>query len=158
MDEIFSNGFAFWGWWVLGFVLLVIEVLTPGTFCMWIGFAAFATGGVAWLLPALGWPAEIVIFALLSLAAVGLWFKWRPLRRDDDANNGLNQRGRGYIGRVLTLSEAIVNGIGQARLEDSVWRVAGPNLPSGALVRVVGSEGTTLRVEPVSASGAEQAR
>ena len=147
MDEIFANGFVFWHWWVLGFALLMLEVLTTGTFCMWIGIAAFATGILAWLIPSLGLPAEIVLFALLSLAAVGLWFKYRPMSRNDAVNNGLNQRGRSYIGRVLTLNQAIVNGIGQARLEDSVWRVAGPNLPIGSLVRVVATEGTTLRVE-----------
>jgi len=147
MDELLGSGFAFWGWWVLGFVLLVVEVLTPGMFCMWIGFAAFGTGIVAWLIPSLPGPVEVVIFALLTLVSVGLWFKIRPTRKGDDVNNGLNQRGRGYIGRVLTLSEGIVNGIGTARLEDSVWRVAGPNLPTGARVLVTGTEGTTLRVE-----------
>ncbi|GAC1628012.1 MAG: NfeD family protein [Nevskia sp.] len=147
MDALFANGILFWHWWVLGFALLVIEVLTPGTFCMWIGFAAFATGILAWLVPALGAPAEIVLFALLSLAAVGLWFKLRPMQGVNAGGSGLNQRGRSYIGRVLTLSEGIVNGIGQVRLEDSVWRVAGPSLPRGARVRVIGSEGTTLRVE-----------
>ncbi|MEF3007260.1 NfeD family protein, partial [Pseudomonas aeruginosa] len=60
------------------------------------------------------------------------------------------QRGRRYGGRVLVLSEAIVNGIGQVRLEDTVWRVAGPDLPRGSRVRVTGSEGATLRVEAVS--------
>ncbi len=149
MDAIFNEGFLFWHWWVLGFALLVLEVLTPGTFCMWIGFAAFGTGLIAWLIPALSWPAEVVLFALLSFAAVSLWFRLRPMSRDAEVNNGLNQRGRSYIGRVLTLNQAIVNGIGQARLEDSVWRVAGPNLPSGSQVRVVATEGTTLRVEKV---------
>ncbi len=147
MDTLFANGILFWHWWVLGFVLLVIEVLTPGTFCMWIAFAAFATGVVAWIVPSLSAPAGIVLFAVMSLVAVGLWFKLRLMQGTNAAENGLNQRGRSYVGRVLTLSEAIVDGIGQARLEDSVWRVAGPSLPSGARVRVTGSEGSTLRVE-----------
>lgn len=147
MDDFFGNGFVYWHWWVLGFALFVGEILTPGTFLMWVGFAALLTGVVAWLVPALGWPADVVLFALLSVGAVGFWFKFRPMRRDDDADNGLNQRGRSYIGRVLTLSKAIHDGIGQARLDDTVWRVAGPDLPSGSRVRVVGSEGTTLRVE-----------
>lgn len=140
-------GMLFWHWWVLGFALLVFELLTPGIFCIWIGLAAFATGAIAWAFPGLGLPAEIVLFALLSLAAVGLWFRFRPLQTPNDADNGLNRRGRGYIGRVLVLSEDIVNGIGQVRLEDSVWRVAGPDLPRGSRVRVTGSEGATLRVE-----------
>ena len=143
-------GMLFWHWWVLGFALIVVEVLTPGTFCFWVGLAAFATGAIAWAFPALALPAQIVLFALLSLAAVALWFRLRPLRTPNADDNGLNQRGRRYVGRVLVLSEAIVNGIGQVRLEDTVWRVAGPDLPRGSRVRVIGSEGATLRVEAVS--------
>ncbi len=89
-----------------------------------------------------------MLFALLSLISVGLWFKYRPLNRNEP-ETGLNQRGRGYIGRVLTLNKAIVNGIGQARLEDYVWRVSGPELPSGCHVRVIAVDGTTLHVEKV---------
>lgn len=153
MDSLISDGFIFWHWWVLGFLLLVAEVLTPGTFFMWIGAAAFVTGIAAWAIPGLSWPGEIVLFALLSLAMVGAWFRFRPLRRGDDEDNGLNQRGRHTIGRELTLVTDIDNGVGQARLDDSVWRVTGPNCPSGTLVRVVGTDGATLKVKPVTPHG-----
>ena len=147
MDAILSDGFVFWHWWVLGFLLLVAEVLTPGTFFMWIGAAAFVTGIAAWLIPGLSWAGEIVMFALLSLAAVGAWFKFRPMRRGDDEDNGLNQRGRHSIGRELTLVTDIENGIGQGRLDDTVWRVSGPKLKAGSRVKVIGADGTTLQVE-----------
>ena len=32
MDSLFTDGVPFWGWWVLGFALLVLEILTPGAF------------------------------------------------------------------------------------------------------------------------------
>ncbi len=151
MDAILSDGFVFWHWWVLGFLLLVAEILTPGTFFMWIGFAAFVTGVAAWLVPSLSWAGEIVMFAVLSLAAVVLWLKYRPLTRNDAQDNGLNQRGRHTIGRELTLVSDIENGIGQARLDDTVWRVAGPKLKAGSRVRVIGADGTTLQVEALHA-------
>lgn len=150
MDAILSDGFVFWHWWVLGFLLLVAEILTPGTFFMWIGFSAFVTGLAAWLLPSLSWAGEIVMFALLSLAAVVLWLKYRPLTRFDAVDNGLNQRGRNTIGRELTLVSDIENGIGQARLDDSVWRVSGPALKAGSLVKVIGADGATLKVEALN--------
>ena len=150
MDEFLANGFVFWHWWVLGFALLVAELLTPGTFFMWIGFAAFVTGVAAWAVPGLSWPGEIVMFAVLSLASVVLWLKYRPLTRHDAEDNGLNQRSRQTIGRELTLVSDIENGIGQARLDDSVWRVSGPRLRAGSLVKVVGVDGTTLKVEALA--------
>lgn len=150
MDDMLANGYPYWGWWVLGFLLLIAEILTPGTFFLWIGLAAFVTGIAAWLLPGLGWAAEIMVFAVLALAAVGLWFKFKPLTRNDAEDNGLNQRGRHLVGREMTLVTDIVNGIGQARLDDTVWRVAGPKLGAGSVVRIVAADGATLRVEAVT--------
>ena len=156
MDAILTDGFIYWHWWVLGFLLLVMEILTPGTFFMWIGFSAFITGIAAWLVPGLSWSAEIVLFAVLAIAAVILWLKFRPLTRKDAEDNGLNQRGRHAIGREMTLVSDIDNGIGQGRLDDTVWRVSGPRLPSGSLVRVVGVDGATLKVEAVQAEAGHQ--
>ena len=33
----------------------------------------------------------------------------------------LNQRTQRYLGRTLTLSEAIVNGVGKVKVDDSQW-------------------------------------
>ncbi len=140
------DALVFWHWWVLGFVLLVAEVLLPGTFCLWLGLSAFVTGLVAWLLPTLHWQVEVVLFAVLSFVAVAAWFRFKPLARSD-ADNGLNQRGRGYVGQVFELVEPIQNGFGKARVEDGVWRVAGPELAAGSKVRVIAVEGATLTVE-----------
>lgn len=153
MDALFSNGLVFWHWWAFGFALLIAEILTATTFCLWLSFAAFATGFVVMLAPSLGWPAQVVIEALLSLAAVGSWFRFRH-RAGNAPDSGLNQRGRSYVGRVLSLQTAIVNGVGQARLEDSVWRVTGPELPAGSAVRVIRADGSTLQVEAAPAESA----
>ena len=50
-------------------------------------------------------------------------------------------------GRTFTLSAPILNGVGKLRVDDSQWRIAGPDLPEGSRVRVVRAEGATLRVE-----------
>lgn len=141
MDEL-----LFWHWWVLGFALLIAELLLPGTLCLWLGMAAFVTGITAWLLPALNWQAEVVIYAALSVVAVGLWFRYKPLGKDT-RDNGLNQRGRSHVGQTYTLVEEIVNGVGRARVDDSVWSVRGPDLPIGSKVRVVAVDGASLLVE-----------
>ena len=141
------DAIVFWHWWVLGFALLIAEVLLPGTVCLWLGAAAFVTGIAAWALPTLHWQTEVVIFAVLAFVAVAAWFRFKPLAKAD-VDNGLNQRGRSYVGQVYELVEPIQNGFGKARVEDTVWRVAGPDLPSGSRVRVTAIDGATLRVEP----------
>lgn len=140
------DAIVFWHWWVLGFGLLIAEVVLPGTFCLWMGLSAFVTGIAAWLIPGLHWQTEVVVFAVLSFVAVGLWFRFKPMSKAAP-DTGLNQRGQGYVGQVFELVEPISNGIGKARVEDSVWRVSGPELPSGSKVRVKSVEGATLQVE-----------
>ena len=110
-------------------------------------WAKGASRAAAWLLPELHWQTELVIFAVLSFVAVGLWFRFRPMSKDTP-DNGLNQRGRNYLGQVYVLVEPISEGVGKARVDDSVWRVAGPDLPAGTKVRVVAVEdGVAMRVE-----------
>ncbi len=59
----------------------------------------------------------------------------------------LNRRGEALVGRVFTLEEPIRDGAGRVRVDDSSWRVQGPDLPSGASMRVVRVDGATLVVE-----------
>lgn len=140
---------VFWHWWVVGFALLVAEIFLPSTLCLWLGLAAFITGLAAWLVPGLHWQTELVVFAVLSFLAVALWFRFKPMN-GSEAGNGLNQRGSGYVGQVFDLVEPISNGFGKAAVGDSVWRVAGPDAPLGAKVRVLSVDGATLKVEPLT--------
>jgi inner membrane protein len=45
------------------------------------------------------------------------------------------------------LSEPIQNGRGKARIDDSVWRVEGADLPAGTQVKVMAVDGAILKVE-----------
>ena len=59
----------------------------------------------------------------------------------------LNERASRYIGHEAVLNEPITDGIGRLALGDTVWRVAGPDLPAGQRVRVVGADAALLKVE-----------
>ena len=137
----------FWNWWVLACGLFVLEMLTPTGFVLvWIGAAAALVGAIVGLMPGLGWQAQLVLFGVLS---IGSFFLWRRFRAHEVATDKptLNKRGASYVGRAFTLSEPIVNGIGKLRVDDSQWRVSGPDVPAGTQVRVVEADGATLHVE-----------
>jgi membrane protein implicated in regulation of membrane protease activity len=135
-------------WWILGVGLIAVEMLAPGFFLMWIGFAALAMGVVTLFLPTLGGVAQVLLFTVFALASCYVW--WRIMRRrgDDapDAASTLNRRGDMMIGRRYVLETAIENGRGKARVGDSLWLVEGPDLPAGANVEVTGVHGATLVV------------
>lgn len=136
-----------WGWVILGLVLIGGEVLAPGIFLLWLGLAALLTGAVVGLVD-LGWQAAALVFAGFSLVAV---FTGRLLTRrkgeEPDAATGLNDRGRRLIGRVFRLEATMTGGEGRIRIDDSSWRVTGPELLAGSEVRVVRVDGATLIVE-----------
>jgi membrane protein implicated in regulation of membrane protease activity len=137
----------FWHWWIAAIVLLVIETFAPGAIFLWLGMAAGAVGLALLLLPSLAWEYQFLIFALATvLSAVGwrAYVKRRPAVSDRPA---LNRRGAQYVGRTFTLEEAIVNGHGKIRVDDSTWKVEGEDLPAGSLIRVTGVDGTVLKVE-----------
>lgn len=138
---------VYWNWWLLGLTLILLEMLVPGVFLLWIGLAALGTGLVVMLLPELSGPWQWVLFTGLTVAllAVG-WFYFRR-HPPASANPLLNRRGQQYVGRVFTLNEPIVNGRGKLRVDDTVWKVEGADCPAGVQVRVTGVDGVMLRVE-----------
>ncbi|HRJ69127.1 MAG TPA: NfeD family protein [Beijerinckiaceae bacterium] len=136
-----------WGWLALGLLLIALEVLViPGGFLLWIGIAALVMGAIVALV-AISWQLELVVFGLLALAASFLAWKLHHGRdRATDAAETLHDRSSQLIGRRFALEEAIVDGFGRVRIDDTLWRVSGPALDKGAQVRVTGVDGATLVV------------
>lgn len=136
----------YWHWWAVGLVLLVAEMLLPtGFVLLWIGAAAVLTGVLSWLLP-MSWQLELVLFSVLALSSFFLWKRFRRPPMESDRPT-LNRRGQSYVDRSFTLSEPIVNGVGKLRVDDSQWRITGPDVPAGTQVRVTRADGSTLHVE-----------
>jgi hypothetical protein len=138
----------YWHWWVAGLLLLTLEAFVPGAIFLWIGISAFVVGALAWMIPDLGWKVEFVLFAALSIVSVFAWRKLRPQITSDQP--ALNRRGESYVGRQFTLEQPIVNGTGKLRVDDSQWRISGPDTPAGSRVRVTRAEGATLHIEPTA--------
>ena len=142
----FLASLHFWHWWILAALLAAVEAVAPGIFFIWFGAAAAVVGLAVLILPGMGWEIQVFLFAILAAVAVfvGRRFLHRRMESPDPA---LNRRGERYVGRQFTLETAIVNGRGSIKVDDSVWRAEGPELPAGRRVKVVGADGTVLRVE-----------
>lgn len=139
----------YWHWWLLGVALLTLEMFAPGVFFLWLGLAAGVVGALVLVQPGMFWHWQVLVFAVLSVALIvvgRLWFKGHPIQSDQP---NLNRRGEQYLHRVFTLSESIVNGEGKVQVDDSTWKVQGPDCPVGTQVRVSGVDGVILIVEPV---------
>ena len=105
------------------------------------------TGAIAFAFD-VSWQWQLVWFCLLSLAAVLIalnYLRRNPLQSDRPL---LNERAVQHIGQCYDLIDPIVNGRGSVKIGDLIWRVEGPELPKGSRVRVLGADGTLLKVTP----------
>jgi membrane protein implicated in regulation of membrane protease activity len=137
-----------WAWFVLGLVLLALELVVPGGYFLWLGSAGIVTGLLTFI-PGITWPWQFTIFGVLALAIVIGWTVFTRNRRAITDSPYLNQRADRFVGHEAVIDEPIKDGFGRLTLGDSIWRIAGPDLAAGQKVRVVGADGAVLKVEPV---------
>lgn len=151
MVEFFQ--LSYWHWWMLAVALLMLEFLAIGTFgsfFLWPAIAAVAIGFLTLLFPMLSVEYQVLILALVSVVSVMIgraYLGKHPLSSDEPF---LNLRGAELVGRTYFVSEAIVNGVGRIKVDDSSWRVEGPDCPVGTPIKVVESGSVRLKVKPVA--------
>lgn len=144
---------AFWHWFALATVFIVIEVFVPGVAFLWLGIAGLVTGVCLFFFPSLGIEVQAIIFAVVAVVTTvsARYLIGRSFGPGD--RTGLNQRGKSHVGSVYLLVSDTRNGHGRVHIGDTVWSVemspGGGDLPAGTSVRVVGVKGATLVVEPL---------
>ncbi len=145
------SGIVYWHWLVFALLLIMLEMLVlPVTYFLWMGVAAGVVGMLMLAVPQLSFFLQIVIFALISVLSLVLhkrYLKANPPQTDAPA---LNRRGEQYVGRVFTLEEPIVNGVGKVKVDDTSWKVSGEDMAGGGRIKVIGVDGTTFKVEAVA--------
>jgi membrane protein implicated in regulation of membrane protease activity len=137
-----------WNWLIVGLVLVALEVVAPGVFLLWLGLAALLVGLISLVVDWV-WQVQVIAFAAFSVAAVPLWRRVAQQDVPNPESEFLNRRSDALVGRVFTLEKPIVDGSGTVRIDDTVWRVSGPDCPAGSRVRVVQADGASLKVETI---------
>ena len=144
--EWFDSLAPHWFWLSLGLILAIAEMVIPGVFLIWLAGAAMLTGLVAWLVP-IGFPLQIVLFAVLAIVSVFLGKRYLAANPVISADPLLNDRGGQLVGETVVVATALVGGEGRVRHGDSEWLAKGPDAEPGTRMRVAGHSGTTLLVE-----------
>lgn len=138
-----------WGWIVLGVLLLGGELLVPLDFwLLFIGLAALATGAVAVAVPGLSDAAQWTLFGLF--AAISLLGFRRGLRGNWSRETASARVDDTLVGEGGRLIESLAPGaIGKVELRGSPWRARSLEeqpIEAGAQVRVERVEGLLLWV------------
>ena len=148
MTDFFYNP-TYWHWLILGFICFGLELFAPGAFFLWLGFAAIASAALSLLMPDLNWAIQYFIFGVFSVASLVMWKQLSKKSEAEETDQPyLNQRSKAFLGRVVVLSEPIVNGYGKVIINDSHWKVTGPDAAVGSKVRVTTVDGSLLHVVP----------
>ena len=145
----FQNLDAHWVWLTLGLVLAGLEMLVPGVYLIWLALAAIITGVLTATLD-LSVPMQVLDFVFLSLIiafSARRFLRDRPIESSDPL---MNRRGARLVGETAVVVQAIEHGSGRVKLGDSEWIARGPNVAAGERVRISGSEGAILLVEPLT--------
>ena len=141
---------VYWHWLAFGAVLLIVELLAPGMFFLWMAEGAIVTGGLLFAFPTLSFELQVGIFSVLSVSSIVIarvWVKRHPIDSDKPK---LSRRMDELVVRVLVVQQAIINGEGRVKVGDSVWKARGEDCPIGSRVKVLASEGTVFIVEKLS--------
>jgi membrane protein implicated in regulation of membrane protease activity len=139
-----------WIWLIAAAVLGIAELLMPGVFLIWLAAAAAVTGFAA-LLVGIPLAFQFALFALLSIGAVWFGRRWYASHPVESSDPLLNDRAARLVGETVTVVTAIEGGQGRVKVGDSVWSARGPDAEVGSRVRVVGADGTCLKIEPSQA-------
>ena len=125
-----------WSWWLLGLLLLGLEIVMPGFVLVWFGAAAVLIGILAL---AVDWSVRTltIVWAILSIVLLIVGRRVMKHSATDSEDPLLNDRAGRLVGRTFTLEEPLGENGG----------IRGPLLPAGTRVAVRAVEGTVLVVE-----------
>ena len=142
---------AWWQWLVLGMVLVGLEMTVPTFFLIWFGLGALLVG-VAMLVTAPSFALQLVLWAVSSMAMMGIWLKW--FKNPNRTRAG--QAKEGVMGITGLMTRPITDtGNGEILFQRPVlgadrWPVvADAPIEAGVKAKVVDVLGQTLKVEKI---------
>lgn len=146
LELIFS---AWWHWFIAAILLMILEVVVPGVFLIWLGLGAALTGLFLLLIPGASLAWQLLALACSISIAVTAGLKWqRTLLRRQPAqlNLGLD----GFIGRIAEVSQPFTQGHGRIRLDGSSYPATSSTreLATGQRVQITAIQADQLQVEP----------
>ena len=129
---------AYWIWWIIAGALVVAELLTGTFFLLALG-VAFAIGGVAALLGA-AFEIQLVVAGLVAVAGVFLAHRWRRTRAPAAQDPPFD------IGQTVRVQAWNPDGTARVAYRGTLWQAerAGPDVPHGERMVIVGVRGSTL--------------
>ena len=134
-----------WLWLIGGVMMLILEVIAPGFFLVFLGAAAVAAG-LFTVLFGLGTASQLALFALYAIIAVLAGRRFYA-NRASEGTGSLNDPARRLVGKVVTVVSPVDEHQGRVRVGDGEWSARGGPAAAGERVRITGVDGNCLKVD-----------
>lgn len=140
-----------WPWFVIGLVLLIIEVLGAGGFLVGLAAGGFAVGLVVLFVPDLSVFMQITLFAIISLIATLIYFKFFRVTEPGEKISKFSPL-EGMIGKQFEVTQDLTAGLEvREQIGDTLWRIrAEDSVEKGDRVIVTGEDSMCLLVKPAT--------
>lgn len=115
LESLFES---YWYWFSLAALLLLLEIIVPGIFLLWLGIGAGFVGAFLFIFPQAGIAWQLLALIVSISAAVALGLKWqKKILKSQPAT--LNLGLEGYLERTAVVSQAFNQGHGRVSIDDS---------------------------------------
>jgi membrane protein implicated in regulation of membrane protease activity len=137
-------------WFLVGLILLLLELAVPGLVIFFFGVGAWIVA-LCLLLFDMSLTAQLLVFGITSI--IGLLLLRKILRKkffkEDDSNEGSLEEE--FIGKIAIAETKLAAGIpGKVSFKGTQWNaIADVDIEKGAQVKVTGKDSITLKVTAI---------
>lgn len=111
-------------WIIAGLALSLLELIVPGVYLIWFGFAAFVVGIAVYFLP-IELTTQLIVFAIASgiFAVIGVAvYRYVFSKAQVPAEyKNLNNTAEQYVGQLVTVAEDAEDNRTKVKIGDTYW-------------------------------------
>lgn len=111
-------------WIIAGLALSLLELIVPGVYLIWFGFAAFVVGIAVYFLP-IELTTQLIVFAIASgiFAVIGVAvYRYVFSKTQVPAEyKNLNNTAEQYVGQLVTVAEDAEDNRTKVKIGDTYW-------------------------------------
>ena len=111
-------------WVIAGLALSLLELIVPGVYLIWFGFAAFVVSIAVYFMP-LEFTTQLIVFAIASgiFAVIGVAvYRYIFSKAQVPAEyKNLNNTAEQYVGQLVTVAEDTADNRTKVKIGDTYW-------------------------------------
>lgn len=140
-------------WLSAGLVLILLELLLPGVYLLWIGLGALLVAVPAYLFE--NWPLYVYLIFLVVFVAISVWLGMRIQKKAERAPKTVNVGLQDYVGMEVQVIQGCTQANGAVRIS-----LAGTTYPAKSQTPIQAGQYATIvavhRDQLIVSASAEQ--